>query len=245
MQSEGNPISPLQRATSNLEYGSPSITASSLSWQTHPAFSPRSPEAVLRLSFPWQLSSLHLLWEEERWVPFVFSGHISIRWWPVSTLLHTLTSWSTHIFNPAHFLETQGSQRLQETHNWFSSLLPQGLYQTKEGSVPRENGKLHFWSSKTCLWTAVHCAEKEREIRHEEEEEGERREEAREERREGTDLKPRFIPWKSCPSFWEYVRPIFLQVMLDIFTEMIPIEDDRFGVVLFLLLFFMSVFSKI
>ena len=116
MQSEGNPISPLQRATSNLEYSSPSITASSLSWQTHPGFSPRSPEAVLRLCFPWQLSFLHLLWEEERWVPFVFSGHISIRWWPVSTLLHTLTSWSTHIFNPAHFLETQGSQRLQETH---------------------------------------------------------------------------------------------------------------------------------
>lgn len=39
----------MQRATSNLEYGSPSNTASSLSWQTHPASSPRSPEAVLRL----------------------------------------------------------------------------------------------------------------------------------------------------------------------------------------------------
>ena len=115
------------------------------------------------LCFPWQLSSLHLLWEEERWVPFVFSGHISIRWWPASTLLHTLTSWCTHIFNPVHFLETQGSRRLQETHNWFSSLLPQGLYQTKEGSVPRENGKLHFYSSKTCSWIAVYCDEKERE----------------------------------------------------------------------------------
>ena len=40
----------------------------------------------------------------------------------------------------------------------------------------------------------MHFDEKEREIRQEEEEEGERREEAREERREGTDLKPRFIP---------------------------------------------------
>lgn len=111
----------------------------------------------------------------------------------VSTLLHTLTSWCTHIFNPAHFSEIQGSRRLQETHNWFSSLLPQGLYQTKEGSVPRENGKLHFWSSKTCSWTAVYCDEKERETREEEEEGERRRKEAREERREGAAHKPTFI----------------------------------------------------
>lgn len=113
----------LPTAKGNVQLGiRPPSTASSM---THQLF-PGSPEAMLRLCvFLWELSSCTPFWEEERWVPFAFR-HISPGLVSASTLLHTLASWCTYIFNPAHFSEIQGSRRLQETHNWFSSTLTPG-----------------------------------------------------------------------------------------------------------------------
>lgn len=68
-----------------------------------------------------------------------------------------LTSRCTSIFNPSHFLETHRSQRLQETHSWFSSCLTRGLYQNEEVCVSRDNRKLGSGSQSSARGPA--CAE--------------------------------------------------------------------------------------
>lgn len=45
---------------------------------------------------------MHLLWEEERWVPFVFCGHISILWWPDSVLLRACLYYGALVFLILH-----------------------------------------------------------------------------------------------------------------------------------------------
>lgn len=120
--------------------------------------------------FPWQLSRVRLLWEGARWVPFVFSGLFSTRWWPGCSAACCLVSWYTSIFNPSHFLETQRAQCLQETRSWFSSLLPRGLSSRKEAHVPREEGRALARGLKACSQAGPRLDEKGKESRGEERE---------------------------------------------------------------------------
>lgn len=96
-------------------------------------------------SFPWQLSCSHLLWEEERWVSVVFSGHMSTLWWPDSALLQAFLQRGALVFLSFTFLgNTQISETPRDTQS-FNSLPPRDLYQSEEACVPRVNGELRFW----------------------------------------------------------------------------------------------------
>lgn len=65
--------------------------------------------------------------------PFCFQwAHFNTLVAQLCSATHSLTSWCTSVFNPAHFLETHRWQRLQETHNWFNSLLPWDLSPNEE-----------------------------------------------------------------------------------------------------------------
>lgn len=94
------------------------------------------------MSFLRQLSCLHLLWEEERWVPVVFSGHISTLWWPDSALLQVFLQRGALVFLSFAFVgNTQISETPRETQSFNSPPL-MDLYQSEEACAPKVNGEL-------------------------------------------------------------------------------------------------------
>lgn len=168
--------------------------------------------------FLWQLGCLHLLWEEERWVPFVFCGHISILWWPDSALLHAFLHHGALVFLILHiswkFTDLRDSKKhtvcLVPSYPGASTKTKRHVFSgTMESLVPALKGLL-------VDWTALRWEGKRGQVK----ESGGKGEGRKEGRQGGRDLSMKEL------SFFLRMCSAFLEVVLNVVIEMILVVDD-------------------
>ena len=169
--------------------------------------------------FPWQLSSFPLLWEEERWVPLVFSGHISVRWWPASALLHALLHHGALIFLILHISWKHTDVRDSKKHTiGLVHSYPWASTKSKRYLFPERMESFDSGAQRPAL--GLHCTVMRREREREREREQEK---GREEGREGGRalfIKLDLFCERDVLHSESMFSLSFLEVMLDIFIEM-------------------------
>lgn len=142
--------------------------------------------------FLWQLGCWHLLWEKERWVPFVFCGPISIVWWPDSALLHAFLYHGALVFLILHIPWKCADLRDSKNHTvGFVHSYPRVSTKMKRLVFPGMTESLGLLVD----WTALRWEGKRGQVKERRKEGGEWKEEGKADRERGD------CPWKSYPFF--------------------------------------------